>query len=122
MTDMPDRKRFQHLPIAIILPVILTGVLFFLTIFLLVLPTLETALMSQRRGVIHELTQTALSTLHQYHIKETTGELTRQAAQSQAIAHLRGIRYGPELKDYFWKCLFSNLLSINLSYLLRLLV
>lgn len=102
MTDIPTGKLFKNLPIAIILPVILTVILFFLTIFLLVLPALESALMSQRRGLIHELTETALSTLHHYHLKEASGELTRQEAQSRAVSHLRELRYGVELKDYFW--------------------
>ena len=102
MTDMPAGKPIRNLPIAIILPVILTAILFFLTIFYLVLPSLESALMAQRRGLIHQLTETAISTLNHYYIKERAGELTREAAQAQAMAHIRELRYGIELKDYFW--------------------
>ena len=102
MTDMPAGKPTQNLPIAIILPVILTVVLFFLTIFFLVLPTLESALLDQRRGLIHQLTETAIGTLNHYYAKETAGELTRDQAQAQAISHLRKLRYGVALKDYFW--------------------
>ena len=58
--------------------------------------------MTQRRGMVRELTQTAVSILQYYYEKESTGELTRQKAQSMAIAHLRKMRYGIDLKDYFW--------------------
>lgn len=92
----------QNLPIAIIFPVVLSVVLFFMTIFLLVLPAMESALMAQRRGLIHELTETAWSTINQYYQKQLLGELTQMAAQEQAIAHVRQLRYGLDSKDYFW--------------------
>ncbi|MDX9788793.1 MAG: cache domain-containing protein [Desulfobacterales bacterium] len=102
MSKEPAAQLLQHLPIAIIFPVVLSVILFFMTIFLLVLPTLESALMAQRRGLIHELTETAWSTIHQYYQKQLDGELTKKAAQEQAIAHVRQLRYGLNAKDYFW--------------------
>jgi len=104
-TDMPPQsldRPLKKLPVAIILPAVLSVVLFFLTIFLLVLPTLESALMSQRRELVHELTETAWSTIRQYHQMQSRGQLSEAEAQERAVAHLRQMRYGPELKDYFW--------------------
>lgn len=86
----------------IIVPVILCVTLFFMTIFLMVLPALKSALMNQRRALIHELTEVAWGTLNVYHAKEATGELSRDTAQARAIEHLRHLRYGLKSKDYFW--------------------
>ena len=102
MTDTPESPGVRKLPLAIILPVVLTVVLFFLTIFFIVLPTLSSALMGQRRGLIHQLTEIAVGTLAHYHEMETTGILTRETAQARAIDHLRKLRYGEDHKDYFW--------------------
>lgn len=96
------RRLLPNLPVMIIVPVILCVTLFFMTIFLMVLPTLKSALMNQRRNLIHELTEVAWSTLNLYYAKESTGELTRETAQALAVEHLRHLRYGLESKDYFW--------------------
>lgn len=102
MADILVKKRRLNLPGAIILPVVLSVFLFFMTIFFSVLPRLESALMAQRRGLLHALTETVWSTLRHYHERQLDGELTREAAQAKAKAHVRGLRYGPESKDYFW--------------------
>ncbi len=92
----------RNLPTAIILPAVLSVVLFFMTIFFIVLPAMESALMAQRRALIREMTQLAWDTLDQYHKKYTSGQFTEAEAKKLAIEHVRHMRYGPELKDYFW--------------------
>ncbi|MEH0019743.1 MAG: cache domain-containing protein [Desulfobacter sp.] len=92
----------RALPVRIIIPAALTIILFILTIFLLVIPMLEQYMMDgKREGILH-LTESAWSTLALYHDRETSGELSREDAQAGAISHLEHLRYGPELKDYFW--------------------
>ncbi len=86
----------------IILPAALTVLLFALSIFLLILPFMEDRLMEGKREMVRELTEAASCTLKTYAGREATGELTRAEAQRRAIAHLRNLRYGPGLKDYFW--------------------
>nr|WP_109512701.1 methyl-accepting chemotaxis protein [Pseudomonas ovata] len=44
--------------------------------------------------------QTASGLLNHYHGLETAGTLTREAAQQQALAAIRGLRY--DQNDYFW--------------------
>ena len=102
MTDHPSKRLLRGLPVAIILPVILTVTLFGMTIFLLVLPSLESALISQRRTLIHELTEVAWSTISLFEKKEKAGMVTRKQAQYLAVNQLRQLRYGVDLKDYFW--------------------
>ena len=90
------------IPVRIILPVSLTVILFGLTIFLLLLPLIEKKLMDGKREMIRELTESSWSILAAHAQEERDGLLTRQKAQASAIENLRRLRYGPELKDYFW--------------------
>ena len=96
------KKWLQMAPIRIILPVMLTVVLFTGTIFLLILPILEARMMDDRRVLLRELNETAWSLLAAFQEKEAAGEISRPEAQARAIDTLRALRYGPESKDYFW--------------------
>lgn len=102
MTELSLGKPNKNLPVAIILPAVLSVILFFMTIFFLVLPSMESALIAQRRNLIHEMTQLAWDTLDHYYAQTKTGQLSEADAQAEAMEHLRNLRYGPELKDYFW--------------------
>ncbi len=102
MIRHPLKKWLQMAPIRIILPVMLTVVLFIGTIFLLILPILEARMLDDRRVLLRELNQTAWSLLAAYQAKEEAGEISRRDAQTLAIKTLRALRYGPESKDYFW--------------------
>jgi len=92
----------ERVPIRILLPVVLTVVLFVGSIFLLILPSIESRMLADKRRMVSELTEAAWSVLAAYHNKQAAGELTRSEAQSLAIDSLRHMRYGPEGKDYFW--------------------
>lgn len=97
-----EKKWLNAFPVQIIIPVVLTVLLFFLTIFFLILPILKDQMMTRKREMIRELTKSAWSTLDAYWEKETSGQMVRETAQRQALEHLRHLRYGPEMKDYFW--------------------
>jgi signal transduction histidine kinase len=90
------------IPVKIILPVSLTVILFSMTIFLLLLPLIEEKLMDGKREMIRELTESSWSILAAHARKEKDGLLSGEEAQASAIENLRHLRYGPELKDYFW--------------------
>lgn len=92
----------QALPVRIIIPVALTLLLFTLTIFLLIIPLLEKNMMEGKRQTIMQLTETAWSTLGLYHEQARLGILSEDVAKENAIRHLSQLRYGPDLKDYFW--------------------
>ena len=102
MVIASEKKLLNALPVQIIIPVVLTVLLFFLTIFFLILPILKDQMMTRKREMIRELTKAAWSTLDTYYEREVTGQMVREIAQKQAMEHLRHLRYGPEMKDYFW--------------------
>ncbi|MDP1620969.1 MAG: DUF294 nucleotidyltransferase-like domain-containing protein [Bacteroidales bacterium] len=91
-------KFFLH----IILPTFLTILLFFLTIFLIIIPRFKENIMLGKRQMIEELTRSAASILDKYETDERNGLMTREEAQNTAISRIQYLRYGTENKDYFW--------------------
>ncbi len=91
-----------RIPFRIFLPVVLTVLLFIMTIFLLILPEMQERLLEGKREVIRELVASAWSSLEGYSRQEHQGLMTRDEAQALAMGHIRGLRYGQDLKDYFW--------------------
>ncbi len=92
----------RALPVRIIIPVALTISLFIMTIFLLIIPMMEKYMMDGKREAIMHLTESAWSTLALYQSRADQGLITQDEARQKAVAHLEHLRYGPELKDYFW--------------------
>jgi PAS domain S-box-containing protein len=86
----------------IILPTILTILLFILTIFLIIIPRFQQNIMTGKREMIKELTNSAWSILSKYENDEKEGLLTREEAQNTARSRIQYLRYGEENKDYFW--------------------
>lgn len=92
----------ETLPKRMVIPVVLTIVLFILTIFLIIIPMLEENMMDGKREGIMHLTESAWSTLSFFHQRSVRGEMSDTEAKKQAVAYLKKLRYGNELEDYFW--------------------
>ncbi|MBM4394559.1 MAG: cache domain-containing protein [Deltaproteobacteria bacterium] len=86
----------------IVVPALLGIVLFVAAIFAILLPETERQLLERKRETIRELTRSAWSVLEEYQRLEQAGDLTREQARHEAVERIRGMRYGPERKDYFW--------------------
>ena len=91
-----------RIPFRIFLPVVLTVLLFIMTIFLFILPAMEERMMEGKREVIRELVASVWSSLDGFARQARQGVMTRDQAQALAIDHIRGLRYGQDFKDYFW--------------------
>ena len=100
--DQNPWPAFKTLPANIVIPAILTIVLFIMTIYLVMIPLLEKNMMKTKREGIRHITQSAWSALQLFHSRELTGRATQQEAQNAAMEHFQQIRYGPEQADYFW--------------------
>ncbi len=96
------RLRLGRFAARIGLPTAIALVLFILSIFAVIIPGFERALLERKKEMIRELTNSAASILAEYAADETAGRLTRAAAQTAAAARIRDLRYGREGKDYFW--------------------
>ncbi len=62
----------------IILPAVIAVILFVLTLFYIVIPVFEQAIMDRKREMIKELTNSASSILEKYYTDETEGILDRE--------------------------------------------
>lgn len=88
--------------IKIILPSIISILLFILIIFLIIIPRFEQTIMNGKREMIKELTNSAWSILSKYESDEKNGLLTLEEAKKTAVSRIQYLRYGEENKDYFW--------------------
>ncbi|MFZ5798334.1 MAG: hypothetical protein C4563_04005 [Desulfobulbus sp.] len=86
----------------VIVPPLLAGALFVITLFGLVLPMSKHNLLEQKKETITVLTQAAVNMLSYYAQRVQSGELSLAEAQRRAVQQVRGLRYGGEDKDYFW--------------------
>lgn len=100
------RTELSGLRLRFFLRVVLPGILaFFLFAGLIIgflIPGFEKSMIEKKCEMISELTQSAYSLIEYYHQQETSGILTQEKAQNQAVDVIRRMRYGSELKDYFW--------------------
>jgi methyl-accepting chemotaxis protein len=80
--------------------ILIVAVLMLLTLGLLMLKQIHDDLYQAKSEQTQRVVQTANGILTYYHSLETSGVLTREAAQKQALSVVRGLRYGKD--DYFW--------------------
>ena len=88
--------------IRILLPTFLTIGLFISTLFVVFIPQFEKSVMDRKREMIKELTNSAWSILDKWYDAELSGDISRDEAQEIAKNEIISLRYGEELKDYFW--------------------
>ena len=80
--------------------ILIVAVLMLMTLGLLMLKQIHDDLYQAKSQKTQHVVQTASGILNFYHGLETTGVLTREAAQKQALSVVRGLRY--DQNDYFW--------------------
>jgi len=90
----------RHL--GVFLPAMLSVALFGITMFWLVLPQAETAILAKKREMVREMTLTVWHLLSTYEHQEKAGQMSRAEAQTRALKRVRELRYGNDGKDYFW--------------------
>ena len=86
----------------VLLPSAIVTLIFYLALFKITLPNIESRLLEDKKEMLHELTISVINILNNFEELERAGRLTRQQAQKAAADQIRKIRYGKEHKDYFW--------------------
>jgi PAS domain S-box-containing protein len=86
----------------IVVPTLLSVLLFVLTIYMVLIPALESSILERKREMIRELTTSAWNILANFEAQEKGGRLSRSKAQARAVAQIRNLHYGTQMKDYFW--------------------
>ncbi len=86
----------------IIIPSVLSLLLFVLLIFLIIIPYFKESILERKKEMIKELTNSAWSILNEMNQEVQDSVLTLEEAQSEAIIIIKNLTYGKEHKDYFW--------------------
>jgi len=86
--------------------VILTGLavtaLFVIVTFAWVVPSTKAGFIDKKKEKLKEITEVAWTTAKYYHDLVQTAGISEDEAKKMALATLESLRYGPEMKDYFW--------------------
>lgn len=88
--------------IKVLFPTLMTIGLFIVALFWVVIPQFENIILDRKREMLRELTYSAESMINNWYRLEINGELSRNKAQESAVDQIKTLRYGDELKDYFW--------------------
>ncbi|MHC1730776.1 MAG: DUF294 nucleotidyltransferase-like domain-containing protein [Bacteroidales bacterium] len=102
MKEKASKGRRRLFLLKVDLPALLAFILFAGMIFLYLIPGFEKVMMDRKRNLIHEMTASVYSLLEHYHSLESEGAADMAEAQEQARRAVSNIRYGEDLKDYFW--------------------
>jgi PAS domain S-box-containing protein len=86
----------------VIFPTLMTIGLFIVALFWVVIPQFENIILDRKREMLRELTYSAESMINNWYRLEINGELKRSEAQESAVDQIKTLRYGDEMKDYFW--------------------
>ena len=88
--------------VKVLFPTFMTIGLFIVALFWVVIPQFEKIILDRKREMLRELTYSAESMINNWYRLEMNGELNRSKAQESAVDQIKTLRYGDELKDYFW--------------------
>lgn len=88
--------------VKVLFPTLMTIGLFIVALFWVVIPQIEKIILDRKREMLRELTYSAESMINNWYRLEMSGELNRSQAQESAVDQIKTLRYGDELKDYFW--------------------
>ena len=95
-------KSWKRFLVTIVSPAVLTIAFFNISIFMVIIPAMKTAIIERKKETIKELTLTIHSELSALDSQVKRGTLTAPVAQQRALDQIEHIRYGEESKDYFW--------------------
>jgi len=98
---MPQTKQNRYFISVVVLSLLTVG-LFVLSIFVVILPRFEKTILAGKKEMISELTQSVCSLIEEYHQEAENFQISLDSAQMLALERVRKMRYGDELKDYFW--------------------
>ena len=97
-----SNKVIRNFFFSIIVPSILTILLFIIAMYVIILPSFETNMMNKKKEMIRELTNTAWSLVKEYDDEYRESLISIEEAQRLAAKKIGKMRYGEQGKDYFW--------------------
>lgn len=99
--------------IKLIVPALIAITLFFILLYAVFLPGFEKNVFQRKREGVREMVYAGWSILDHYHTLAQNGALTSEQAQSQAADEIRSLRYGLDMKDYFWISTLDSIMIVH---------
>ncbi len=96
-----DLKRPPQL-LKFIFPILVSVILFVITLFVVIMPRMEGLLMERKREMIQALIDVAWKSVKHYSDQAQAGIISTDVAKKKALFHVRNMRYGEGERDYFW--------------------
>lgn len=95
------------------LPFVTTAILFVSAVFFVIIPMIHSNHIHRKKLATKDLTITAWETLTFYSSLVDKGMLSKEEAQQYAKSHIRSIRYGSDMKNYFWIITMRGVVVVN---------
>ncbi|OHD11824.1 MAG: hypothetical protein A2Y41_07910 [Spirochaetes bacterium GWB1_36_13] len=95
-------RKYQIYFLKIILPAFLVLTLFIAFFFKIVLPSLENSFIKNKKEMLKELSNSAISILNKSVLEAKQLKMDLNQAQKMALERIQFLHYGAENKDYFW--------------------
>ena len=99
---MKRKKLFLLHILKICVPAFLTILLFAITLFCIIIPSVEKSYLERKQETTKRLVEAQWYILEYYYQLEQQGIRTRKDAQARVIELFRMIRFGKDNKSYFW--------------------
>lgn len=95
------------------LPFIITAVLFVAAVFFVIIPMVHNNQIQHKKNVVKDLTISTWETLIFYNSLAEKNIISKEDAQKFARTHIRSIRYGADMKNYFWIITMRGVVLVN---------
>jgi len=103
---MPDKARFTRSPCVLfatnIIPMILVALLVFGFSLFWLIPTIREIMIENQKQRTRDLVDTVYSVALDLYQKSQEGGLSDVVARELFLRQVESLRYGPEMKDYYW--------------------
>ena len=83
-------------------PILLVILIYAVAFFFIIIPFFSEQLLNQKKEAIKELTVNSISLISYFDDQVEKGELDLETAKTIAMNEIKSLRYGKDLKDYFW--------------------
>ncbi|MBE0558011.1 MAG: cache domain-containing protein, partial [Proteobacteria bacterium] len=97
----------------IVLPALLTMVLFIVSLYQIIIPRFESIIMDRKREMTRELVNNTWHIADHYHREALAQRMSEAEARQRTIEQVRHLRYGDEAKDYFWITDFHPVMIVH---------
>jgi len=108
-------KNYNKAIIQMVVPFIITTVVFMIVVFIFIIPVMKNNFITQRKNDIKDMVLNVLKSISTYEIMVKENLITKEKAQELVKKQIASLRYGTKHNNYFWIIDTSGKVIINPS-------